>query len=310
MQAPTDYERMAELSNTYRSEPVTADLVARRYREFPADGMQQHWMAVDESGYVLGWAFIRRMPTDKPGRIVTRTLVDPRFRREGVGSALLGTAEAGAREAGGAYMESDIRDNDPEGLSWARHRGFAIIDHVFESTLDLSAFDGDRFAEVVSDLELGGMRFCRLSDLPPGEESERKLYDLERLCAPDNPLHGDREFPPFEVWREQRLTQPNMPPEEIILAMYGSRVVAMTCVETTPETGARYTGFTCVHPEYRGRGLALAVKVVSIWRAKTLGCPLMRTHNDSRNGPMLAVNRKLGYVAVPGFYGLAKELTT
>jgi len=34
----------------------------------------------------------------------------------------------------------------------------------------------------------------------------------------------------------------------------------------------------------------------------------MRTHNDSQNGPMLAVNRMLGYRPEPGFYAMEKRL--
>lgn len=34
----------------------------------------------------------------------------------------------------------------------------------------------------------------------------------------------------------------------------------------------------------------------------------MRTNNDSKNGPMLAVNRKLGNVPSPSSYQLLKKL--
>ena len=46
---------------------------------------------------------------------------------------------------------------------------------------------------------------------------------------------------------------------------------------------------------YRGRGLALAVKLASIEWAAANGITRMLTFNDATNAPMLAVNRRLGY---------------
>ena len=46
---------------------------------------------------------------------------------------------------------------------------------------------------------------------------------------------------------------------------------------------------------YRGRGLALAVKLASIHWAAENGITRMLTFNDETNAPMLAINRRLGY---------------
>ena len=42
--------------------------------------------------------------------------------------------------------------------------------------------------------------------------------------------------------------------------------------------------------------------------AREHGVTTLTTETDSRNGPMLALNRKLGYVMHPGYYGLVKSL--
>ena len=62
--------------------------------------------------------------------------------------------------------------------------------------------------------------------------------------------------------------------------------------------------FTGVIPEYRGRGIATALKVKTILHAREVGVSEILTQNDSENEPMLAINRKLGYQNWPGAYVL------
>jgi hypothetical protein len=50
------------------------------------------------------------------------------------------------------------------------------------------------------------------------------------------------------------------------------------------------------------------MKLRSIRYAKAAGAVYIRTNNDSENGPMLAINRKLGYQSQPGLYRLIKDL--
>jgi RimJ/RimL family protein N-acetyltransferase len=54
--------------------------------------------------------------------------------------------------------------------------------------------------------------------------------------------------------------------------------------------------FTGTLREFRGRGLGLAVKLASIAWATENGITSLVTTNDERNAPMLAINRRLGYV--------------
>jgi GNAT superfamily N-acetyltransferase len=63
---------------------------------------------------------------------------------------------------------------------------------------------------------------------------------------------------------------------------------------TGTNTGGIYNSFTGVFREYRGQGIAMALKVVALDWAKQQKVPYARTNNHSANQPMLAVNRKLG----------------
>jgi GNAT superfamily N-acetyltransferase len=261
--------------------------VEKAWRSFPADGVRLQLIAE-----------ARRYPGEMAGRVVVHVLVPPDARGHGVGSALLAAVERFAAEHGAEFLDSDVRDENPAALDWARRRGYEILDHVFESTLSLAGFDESRFAQA------SGVSYFTLADRP-GEATERQAYEVERAAAPDNPLYARDEFPSFADWRAEWAGRPA---ECLVLAADGDRIVGTTLLELMPEEGAAYTGFTGVARAYRGRGVALGLKLQSFRVARQFGLLTMKTNNHADNQPILAVNRKLGYVKTAGFYGLRKRL--
>ena len=67
---------------------------------------------------------------------------------------------------------------------------------------------------------------------------------------------------------------------------------------------------TGVLPAYRGRGIALALKLLAIRAARQDGVRYLRTNNDAENVPMLAVNCRLGYRPEPGYFRMRARLAT
>lgn len=72
--------------------------------------------------------------------------------------------------------------------------------------------------------------------------------------------------------------------------------------------GLIYTRLTAVHPDYRGQGLGLAVKVTALDWAKARGFTQAYTYNHSVNTAMLAINRGLGYQPQAGIQQLYRPL--
>ena len=88
----------------------------------------------------------------------------------------------------------------------------------------------------------------------------------------------------------------------------GERPVALTLLVVDPLGGIAATAFTGTARSHRGRGLARVVKLASIRWAARHGIERMLTGNDETNAPMLAVNRRLGYVPVSEHFSYAKDL--
>jgi GNAT superfamily N-acetyltransferase len=114
--------------------------------------------------------------------------------------------------------------------------------------------------------------------------------------------------PPFETWLRHVRDNPSTIPEGYFIALDGERYVGMSSLERR-ETGEDLeTGFTCVLREYRGKGIAMALKLLAIGYARQRGVPFIRTENDSTNRPMLRINEALGFARQPAWILLAKQL--
>lgn len=142
-----------------------------------------------------------------------------------------------------------------------------------------------------------------------GLDMFRKLHELSELTKRDIPS----TFPePPETYENfvARASGPDRPSDRLWLARAADRVVAMSYLTFPPVRGKVQTGYTCCHPEYRGRGIARAVKLQSLAQAVELGIKSVHTDNDSENAPMLHINKTLGYELRPGFVSLIKRVET
>jgi len=92
-----------------------------------------------------------------------------------------------------------------------------------------------------------------------------------------------------------------------IVAYDGDTIAALT---TTGKRESRdgYTWMTGVGRDYRRRGLATAIKVDALSRAKAKGLRAMLTTNDEPNKAMREINAKLGYQVLPAHVQLEKPL--
>lgn len=319
MRQPDDYEAVAGLLNQFWPEPTTAKRLEEDEAKIPPGKLgkdernkltgwdRPKWVAEEEEGRVVGYAIAWRAPWTEPGMLILTVVVDAAHRGKGIGTALYAELLQWAQEIGASKLELSVHENDEASVSFAIRRGFAQERHVFQSVLELAAFeDGPLFA-TIDNAEQAGIRFTTLAE-EPGEASERRLHELYKTTAPDIPGYtGD--YPWFEEWKKWTIGLPGVRPAFVHIAKDGDRYVGVVTLQQNEQTGAMYHEYTCVLPAYRGRHLALALKLLGIRTARACGVPYLRTHNDSLNGPMLHINRDLlGFRAEPGDYRMVREL--
>ena len=303
-----DYPRMAEIMSLISPEPRNLEHLHESDRARPKDAFLFREVALDSSNVLIGWSGMERHTTDPQGFYFVSVTVDPEARGQGVGNALYQRALESLGQSSPKKIIGFVRDNKPDLRQFAEKRGFHIERHQFDSRLDLESFDETPFAGIIEAVEATGIRFSSLAQEGDTETNRRKLYELNKVSALDIPGF-EGEFESFEQFSKYVFEASWYDVEGQILAIDGDNYVGIGAVGFSRITKAAFNAFTGVHPEFRGRHLALAVKLLGIRFAKSRGATYFRTGNDSQNAPILHTNRdKLGFVAEPGFYKMVLEV--
>ena len=216
---------------------------------------------------------------------------------------------AQAESNGARILEGYAAEDEPEMLEALARTGFQRerLDKVWELDLAERGPDLSRAAaEARSKVESGGIEFVTLSQWADPGGLER-LHALNSATMKDIPTSFPMLPETFEDF-ERRANAPDRRHDRWWIALDGRRPVAMSYLRFPPVRGSIWTGYTCCDREYRGRGLARAVKLQSLAQAFEHGVRLVYTGNDSENAPMLHINRGLGYRPRPGFVTYVKRV--
>lgn len=302
-----DFPRIIAILNSQIPEPTTLEEYLREEQLRKPDQPYHRVVAEAPGGEVWGFGVAVHGSWHKPGHFFVRARVEKPYQGRGAGAALFREVERFAVEAGAEVLETNVKDNDQVSLDFLLRRGFTNDEHMFESTLDLKNWDPTPFEPALSRAEAAGIRFVTLSEAAQGEEMYRRFYDLYVRLMRDVPVFGDNPFPPYDEWLKHLTQDPRWTPDLALIGLHEGKWVVMTDLGPT-QSGGLYQRLTAVDREYRGMGLSLAIKVLSLKRAKALGYPHTRTNNHSANAPMLATNKRLGFQPEPGFFYCTKKV--
>ena len=290
------------------------DPVLNRYRwEHPRDGWSNGRFIAELQGRPIAYAAWSHGPWDQsPERNCYVEVLLDRARLEPSLLAHLWTRLAQEAQADGArVLEAYAVEDEREVLEALRLLGYEHdrTEKVWE--LDLTAH-GDRLVEAAraarSRAHDQQVALTTLADWTDPDRL-RKLHALFEVTRLDIPTTYPILPETYENFVE-RIDAPDKRYDRIWIAVGGVDAVAASYLRYPPVRGGVWTGFTCSHPEHRGRGLAQAVKLQTLAQAVALGVPTVLTDNDSENAPMLHINEQLGYDRRPGFVSLVKRVET
>jgi GNAT superfamily N-acetyltransferase len=280
-----DAPRTAALLNLDAAEPATQDEIRERLRTIPPGRLSLRLGAFDGAGRQVGYAHALRDEWMSGGLFWLHVVVDPAARRRGIGARLHEAAQSYAREHGATALRGEVRDHLPGALAFAERQGYRVDRHIFESTLDLAAFDERRSLPVLESCQSAGIRFFSLAEVGDTTEARRRLYDVERVCARDIPGGSEAAIRPFEVFVRQVCESQHYLPDGQIVAADGERWIGLAAILRTSIATEMYNAITGVLPAYRGRGVATALKLVAIRAARRHGAAALRTKTTRRTRP-------------------------
>jgi len=143
-------------------------------------------------------------------------------------------------------------------------------------------------------------------------QAQRKLYELNDATSADTPgSEGEHSWSSFEDFQKRVYqTKWYIPEGQMIVIDRRTGIwVAMSAITRHEGNDYAYNLHTGVHREYRGKKLAQAVKFLALRYAREkLNTSTVRTHHNSKNNPMIAIDQKFGYREISNYLTMQKEI--
>ena len=292
-----DYQVIARIINSVEAPWQTNSEETRQEDEnvTAAGGIVSHHVAV-EDGQVVGHGVVRigaSSSCPQPYHLELR--VRPDRRKRGAGHLLWQQIEDDLGGLRPTYVRAWVRERCPDGLTFARRRGFAEISRSGSWTLAVAETEISALLTVLEHAAVSGLVLTTLT-----AERERRpecLPALHRLrVAVDADIPAVEPYPVLsfedfvreaeEAWQDG-----------FLIARREDEYVGLSCLsQSSVDPLELHQAITGVRADCRHQGVATALKACGVQLAREHGYARIVTYVDSTNAPMAALNRKLGFV--------------
>jgi GNAT superfamily N-acetyltransferase len=292
-------------------EVVDPDVLRARWRDEATEPGRQARYLVLEGQSVKGLAFwtLEGRPSAEESQLANVNVrLVPAGQSDGEFDWILQQMEAESAAAGARIARAVTREDEPFHRRHLQDHGYAIdrisrswkLDLVLQREPLLNACSRSRDSMQRADIFI-----APLSIIERGDRWAR-LYDLMAETVPDIPTTIREPIPEREAWM-LKMGAPDVHEDRIWTAWKDSTLVGYSYL-SYPPAGDVWTGYTAVSREYRGRGIARALKLETIGQAIVLGTHILKTNNDVENSAILHINESLGYEALPGLISHLKSI--
>jgi mycothiol synthase len=245
--------------------------------EIRADEAPERLMVIArEDGVVVGSGMANRSDLAGGGTVIPRVL--PEHRRRGVGTALLRRLVEHVEDLGYPTLRSGADDDGS--LAFAHRFGFEEVNREVEQTYTVTG-------PVAVPPAPDGIEVVSAQDRPGLWESALEGFGRDVLAdfAVDTPI----DVTP-EGWSRSWLGDP------MFLALHDGEVVGCAGLGQDPDQPTRAeNALTAVRRDWRGRGLAIHLKLVTLAWAAEHGITEVYTWTQDGNAAMRALNTRIGY---------------
>ena len=246
--------------------------------------------------------------TPVPGKFWIYVQVHPDHQRRGYGRAIYDHVVGVLSEKKPTIFDSWTREDKADAVSFLTKRGYEQVMRGQNSRLTLAEFDASKFADVVERVRESGVRIVPLTELKEEDSDWRmKLWELDWLLSLDVPEVDEPKKREFEVYCRQTFDKPTFFPEGFFVALDGDEYVGVSMLELNlAEPTKLQTDLTGVIRSHRRKGIATALKVHALTKARTTEAQFVDTDNEEKN-PMYPLNVKLGFKPTPGWVHMRKH---
>ncbi len=299
------------------SHPMEAESAAewRMWEAMIEDPTRVRVTVVDAGGAVVGTGSIGTGMMARPdGAQGMGVSVHRDHRRRGIGGALLAAFEAEATRRAVPRVLGGVSAARPFAVEFATKRGYREIGRRIMSYRELASYDPASWAEALERVRREGIAFRSFAEVLAERDDAgrerfwRDLWEAEGPMWDDIPFSTPTPHWPYEKFHQIAVQNPQILRDLSLVAYHGRTIAGYTLTgDRQGRDGDTY--MTGVAREHRGKGIAMALKVEVLARAKAKGLRAMCTVNDEPNKAMRGVNVKLGYQPVPDHIELEKRFS-
>jgi GNAT superfamily N-acetyltransferase len=295
-----DYEAIYMITTAIYSEDAPPIEELQKMDEQRYDKLLfQRWVA-DLDGQVVGSGeYTQYLHKYHPQKFFLKIDVHPFYQHRGIGTALYDHLLQILLPLHPILIRAQTRENQPQSVRFLSQRGFQEEQRKWESRLDLATFDATPYLDCKEKLRAQGIEVKTLQELAYDPERNQKLYALDWELRQDVPTPELRNPISYEHFHARFLDDPQIPPDAYFVAVEQENYVGLSFLIAKEGEELAIIGLTGTKRLYRHRGIATALKLEGILYARAHGYKTLRTMNDALNIPILALNKRFGFVKYP-----------
>jgi GNAT superfamily N-acetyltransferase len=280
----------------YRTEPAALHLATQL--DAPSISPFRYVALAGETRHVIGYGAVwvwkaawRKYRLD--------LIVHPAWWKQGIGALLLSRLLDDLHTQQATTVQARVREDQPDARTFLERHGFVPVQRMDALRLEIADVG---LATLASYVQCATDQGIAITTLSRGRNDDAqylaKLHVLQNAVLPDWPDPDPSPFSPIAVEDvARRLEAEVRHPEGFFIAIKGDQFVGYSDL----------SGFgTAVCPEFRGRGIATALKASAIAHAQRNGLPNVCT--CTAHPAMRAINEKLGFRLVHSETRLLKAL--